>query len=144
MKSQKYLSVFFGFLFLLFYPPVASPTSVAADQQNAKAKVVVSTLEQATKETQVAEEPPAYSEEETALITTFFCDGDICPEGNWQQWVIYDPENPWSARELVQIQQALSQTFAALAEFDIDGPELLAGYRVRRQHGEYHHGAGRH
>ena len=52
-------------------------------------------------------------------------------------WLIIDKESHWSADEIEFLQDILENTFGALAANNIDGRELLDGYRFRHEAGSY-------
>ena len=135
MRPFKFLSILAGLSYMLVYQPVMAPANGAAFIQYPEQQAELLVKDRPVKQLPVAK--PGFSTAEVRLITSFFCDGDLCPGGDWQRWIIYDPENPWSATELVILQKALTQTFVALEDFGVDGAELLDGYRFRRQHGAY-------
>ena len=138
MRPSTYLAILSSFLIFFSYQPAVAPGGGINEAIIETPKKKLFELDRTLKQDPLpADDKPAFSTAETRLITTFFCDGELCPAGDWQRWIIFDPENPWSAKELIQLQKALTQTFIALDEFGIDGPELLAGYRFRRQHGEF-------
>ncbi len=59
------------------------------------------------------------------------------PSNSQPERFIVDETSQWTTDELAVINQVLLHTFRALAEVGLDGPELLSGYRFRREPGEH-------
>lgn len=65
------------------------------------------------------------------------CAPQICPEGDWAQWLIVSPESSWAAEEVAQVVEIFTAVIDSLNQQGLDGYTLLSGYRFRRQAGEY-------
>lgn len=54
--------------------------------------------------------------------------------------IVIDDGNGWSAEELALVNKAIADTYAALAQLELDPQALFADYQIRRYIGEYVNG----
>ncbi len=71
------------------------------------------------------------------FLETEFCSGSLCAGGSWREWIIVEPGAGWTVDELLLVREATTAAVDALDRQGLDGRALLAGYRFRRQAGEF-------